>query len=135
MRWWLRILVTLVLAPILWQLAAVYVGSAQGGALDALITAATTTLPKTYLIYTLPALAVIVIVLLPADRLLALVGADLLVVVVAPLVLSGAIHDPRLDAAGLRGLAFAYGLVFGLTVREPRTTPRRQAATQGSANP
>ena len=134
MNWWLRILVTLVLAPILSQLASIYLGSTQGGAPEALLTAALVALPKVYLVYTLPALALVALFLLPADRLLARVGADLLIVGVAPLLamlvpllLSLVSSDPRLDAAGLVYLAFAYGLVFGLTIREPRTGQARTA--------
>ena len=85
MRWWLRILVTLVLAPILWQLATSYLGSTQGGSPDALAQAALASLPKIYLIYTLPALAVVVLCLV-ADRILARLGLDLLIVAVAPAV-------------------------------------------------
>ena len=133
MRWWLRILVSLILAPILWQLAGIYLGTTQGGTPDAMVAAAYRTLPKLYLVYTLPAVALLLLLLL-ADRLLALAGLDLLIVAVAPLlavlvllVASRFIADPRLDA--LYYLAFAYGLVFGLTVREP---PRAVPVIRGS---
>lgn len=126
MRLWLRILVTLVLAPLVWQIGVIYLGTNMGGSPDALATASLTSLPKVYLVYTLPALAVVALLLLPADRLLARIGADLLVVAVAPLlalavpvVLRLVTGDPRLDVAALDALAFLYGLVFGLTVREP----------------
>ena len=133
MRWWLRVLVPLILAPLVWQMAGVYLGTTQGGTPDAMLAAATKTLPKIYLVYTLPALALLLLLLM-ADRLLALLGLDLLIVAVAPLVAvlvllvaSRFVADPRLDA--LYYLAFAYGLVFGLTVREP---PRAMTASRGS---
>lgn len=129
MRLWLRIVVTLVLAPLLWQAAAVYLGANQGGDAADLAMKALHLLPSLYLTYTLPALALVVVLLVPLDRLLALVGADLLIVAVAPLVaalvptlLALVVHNPRLDAAGIGWLAFVYGLVFGLTVREPLRT-------------
>ncbi len=125
MRLWHRILITLVLAPLLWQLGAIYLGANTSGAEGALA-ASMTNLPIAYLVYTLPALAIVALLLIPADRLLALIGADLLIVAVAPLlalavpvVLRLFVDSPRLDAAGLDGLAVLYGLVFGLTVREP----------------
>ena len=127
MRLWLRVLVTLVLAPLLWQAAAVYLGANQGGDPAVMATKSLHLLPSLYLTYTLPALAVVALVLVPVDRLLALIGADLLVVAVAPVVaalvpalLSHIVHNSRLDAAGIGTLALMYGLVFGLTVREPR---------------
>ena len=129
MRLWLRIVVTLVLAPLLWQAAAVYLGANQGGDAADLATKALRLLPSLYLTYTLPALALVVVLLVPLDRLLALVGADLLIVAVAPLVaalvptlLALVVHNPRLDAAEIGWLAFVYGLVFGLTLREPLRT-------------
>ncbi len=130
MRLWLRVVVTLVLAPLIWQAAAIYLGANQGGDPGDLATKSLLLLPSLYLTYTLPALAIVALLLVPLDRLLALVGADLLVVGAAPIVamlvptlLGFVIHDPRLHAAGIATLAFVYGLVFGLTVREPRATP------------
>jgi len=124
-RWWLRIVVTLCLAPLLWQLTRLYIASAQGG-LPALPEVLLGTL-RIYLLYTLPALAMIAVLLLPADRLLAHLGANLLIVIVAPVLaglvpvlLSTVIDSPRLHVAGLEALALIYGLVFGLTVRERR---------------
>ncbi len=140
MRWWWRIVVTLVLAPIVWLLAAIYLGTTTGGTADALAKASLASLPKLYLIYNLPALAVIALVLLPVDRLLTSIGADLLIVAVAPIlaylvpvVLSLVIHDPRLDATAIHGLAFTYGLVFGLTIREPRWTTGAAANNERNA--
>ena len=127
MRLWLRVLVALVLAPLLWQVGAIYLGANQGGDPADLATKALHLLPEIYLTYTLPALAILALLLVPLDRLLALIGGDLLIVAVAPLVaalvpalLSRVVHNPRLDAAGIGWLAVVYGLVFGLTVREPR---------------
>lgn len=127
MRLWLRVLVSLVLAPLLWQAGAIYLGANQGGDATDLATKALHLLPGLYLTYTLPALAILALLLVPIDRLLALIGADLLIVAVAPLVaalvpmlLALVVHNPRLDAAGIGWLAVVYGLVFGLTVREPR---------------
>ena len=137
-RWWVRVIVTLVLAPIVWRLAAVYLEAAQGGSPEDLLAASAAILPKLYLAYTLPALALIVAALIPAGLLLAPIGADLLIVGVAPLlavlapgVLSHVLHDPRLDAAGIECLALAYGLVFGLTVREPRRRQGIMRNTEG----
>ena len=128
MRLWLRVVVTLVLAPLIWQAVEIYLGANQGGDPSDLAASSLRMLGTTYLIYSLPALAIIVVLLVPIDRLLALIGADLLVVAVAPLVaglvpLVLAHVDPRLDAAGIGALAVLYGLVFGLTVREPRRAP------------
>ena len=133
MRWWWRTVVTLALAPIVWQLASIYLGSTTGRGIDQLATSSLASLPMIYLNYTLPAVALVMVVLLPADRLLSLIGADLMIVVVAPILACGVlvalsrfVTGPRLDA--LYSLAFAYGLVFGLTVRE---LPCVAAATRG----
>ena len=133
MRLWLRVVVTLVLSPLLWQAGAIHLGAAQGGDPKLMAETSMRPLPRLYLTYTLPALAVVVLLLVPIDSLLALFGADLLIVAVAPLVaamvpplLSIVVHAPRLDVAGIGTLACVYGLVFGLTIREPR---RRTASS------
>lgn len=131
MRWWLRLVLTLVLAPVVWRLAALYLETAQGGDAMDLSVQSGDILLRVYLTYTLPAAALIVLLLTPAEFVLRRLGADLLIVGVAPalawlvpIVLSHFIRDPRLDAEAVKGLAFIYGLVWGLTIREPRTRRR-----------
>ena len=129
MRWWLRLIVTLVLAPILWRIVAGYIEANGGGNPSNIVSASTLILGKIYIAYTLPALAVIVVLLIPADFILHRLDLDILIVGVAPLL---ACAVPLVLArfgigqgnAGLLGLAFAYGLTWGLTVREPRAPSR-----------
>lgn len=127
MSWWLRFIVTLVLAPILWWAVTLYVGMRQGQDVSdwAPLFAA---LGEVYKLYTLPALVLLAFVLFPVDLLLRVLGIGLLSVVVSPLVawlvallVLTFVHDPRVQSAGdAVGLAVSYGLVWGLTTREPR---------------
>ena len=130
MAWWVRLIVTLVLAPLLWRIAGVYVESQQGGVPADLLVQSVPLLGKLYLTYTLPATAVLLAILLPLGRMFRKLGLDLLMVAVAPLVACAA---PLLlgkvlpevagtGVSGLLGLAFAYGLTWALTIREPATS-------------
>ena len=81
-------------------------------------------LGRIYVAYTLPALAIVVVLLIPVDLILRRIGLDILIVGIAPLlaclvpvVLAG--FGIGQDSVGVLGLAFAYGLVWGLTIREP----------------
>ena len=129
MRWWLRLILTLVLAPILWRIVAGYIEANAGGNPSNIVSASTLILGKIYIAYTLPALAVIVVLLIPADFVLHRLDLDILIVGVAPLL---ACAVPLVLArfgigqgnAGLLGLAFTYGLTWGLTVREPHAASR-----------
>ena len=141
MAWWIRLIVTLVLAPLLWRLVTAYVASVQGSDPMDLVKSSGPILLGIYIGYTLPAAAMVAAVLTPVGYGLRRIGADLLIVGVAPLlacltliVLALVVKDPRIEAAtGLLGLAFAYGLVWGLTIREPRAHRRRK--TDAPADP
>ncbi len=130
MAWWVRLLLTLVLAPLLWRTVGVYVESQQEGTLTDLLAQSGPLLGKLYLTYTLPAAAVLLAILLPLDLLLRRFGLDLLMIGIAPLVacalpllleksLPAMVGD---ESSGLLGLAFAYGLTWALTIREPATS-------------
>ncbi len=130
MAWWVRLIVTLVLAPLLWRTVGLYIDSQQGDAVADLLRQSVPLLGKVYLAYTLPVAAVLLAIILPVDLLLRKLGLDLLVVGVAPLVacavplvVDRVLHGPAgTGVTGLVGLAFAYGLVWGLTIREPATS-------------
>lgn len=125
--WWWRFLLTLVLGPALWWIGAGYVATQQGSSFPEWLQAIPDVLPDVYLYYTLPALLLCVI-LFGIDRLLQLASLDILTVIVSPLVayaLAWAavhyIHEPHVQAAGSAlPLFVCYGLVWGLTIREPR---------------
>lgn len=126
MAWWVRLILTLVLAPLLWRAVGVYVDSQQGGAATDLLARSVPLLGKLYLTYTLPAAVVLLAILLPLDVLLRKLGLDLLVIGVAPLVacavpllLGKALPEMAGEVSGLLGLAFAYGVTWALTIREP----------------
>ena len=129
MAWWVRLILTLALAPLLWRVVGVYVESQQGGVATDLLARSVPLLGKLYLTYTVPAAAVLLAILLPLDLLLRRLGLDLLVIGVAPLVacavpllLAKALPDAaRNGVSGLLGLAFAYGITWALTIREPAT--------------
>ncbi len=124
MRWWIRLIITLVLAPILWRLVEGYLQANAGGDLSDLLRGSVTMLGKIYIAYTLPALAVIVVLLIPADLVLRRLGLAILIVGLAPLLaclvpIVLARFGIGREGVGLVGLAFVYGLVWGLTIREP----------------
>ena len=126
MAWWARLILTLVLAPILWRIVGGYIETQQGADWTGVLTGSGVVLAKIYLAYTIPAAAAVLVLLLPIDLLLRRLGLDLLVVFVAPLLtcalpivlerVGGRVPD---QGAGLLGLAFAYGLTWALTIREP----------------
>ena len=124
MRWWVRLIITLALAPILWQIVEGYLQANAGGNPADLLRGSAALLGKIYIAYTLPALAIVVALLMPADLVLRRLGLAILIVGVAPLlaclvpVVLGRFGVGQ-DNAGIIGLAFAYGLVWGLTIREP----------------
>jgi hypothetical protein len=137
MRWWLRIILTLVLAPILWRLVAGYIAVNAGGSAMDIARGSAVVLGEIYVAYTLPALAIIILLLVPADIVLRRIGVAILIVGVAPLLaclvpLVLARYGIGQDNGGMLGLAFAYGLVWGLTIREPRQT--RGAAMAADAS-
>ena len=127
MRWWLRFVLTLVFGPPLWWIAAGYVATQQGGTLMRWWQATPKVLPEVYLFYTLPALLLCAL-LFGLDRLLKLVSLDLFTVIMSPIVAYAlawaAVHfipEPHVRAAGSAlPLFVCYGLVWGLTIREPR---------------
>ncbi len=127
MRWWLRFLVTLAVGPLIWWTITGYVATQQGTTFMQWLSAIPKVLPQVSLIYTLPGL-LLCAVLLGVDRLLKLVSLDLFTVIVSPLVAYGlasaAVHyipEQHVRAAGSSLPLFAcYGLVWGLTIREPR---------------
>lgn len=127
MRWWLRFVLTLVFGPPLWWIVTGYVATQQGSTLGQWWQDVPKVLPEVYLLYTLPAV-VLCVILLGLDRLLKLVSLDLFTVLVSPVLaycLAWAVvtfvPEPHVKAAGAALPLFAfYGLVWGLTVREPR---------------
>ena len=127
MRWWHRLLVTLILAPLLWRLGVCYIASQQGSTWPDLAQQSLGVLLVAFLTFTLPALA-LCFVLLASDRLLHALGLDLMTVLVSPLIAFGIawavlhfVREPHVQAAeGALSLAVFYGLVWGLTIREPR---------------
>ena len=129
MAWWVRLILTLALAPLLWRVVDIYVESQQGGVATDLLARSVPLLGKLYLTYTVPAAAVLLAILLPLDLLLRRLGLDLLVIGVAPLVacavpllLAKALPEAAgSGVSGLLGLAFAYGMTWALTIREPTT--------------
>lgn len=129
MRWWHRLLVTLILAPLLWRLGVCYIASQQGSSWADLAQQSVGVLGEVYLVFTLPAL-VLCLVLLACDGLLHALRLDLMTVLVSPLVAFGIaeavitlVPEAHVEAAAAQGalsLAVFYGLVWGLTIREPR---------------
>ena len=134
MRWWLRFLVTLVLGPPLWWFLSGYLATQQGSTFAQWLQATPKVLLEVTLVYTLPALLLCAI-LLGLDRLLKLLSLDLFTVLVSPIVayaLAWAavnfIPEQHVRAAGSSlPLFVCYGLIWGLTIREPL---RRRAAGQ-----
>ena len=126
MRLWLRFLVTLVLGPPVWWILTGYLATQQGSTLAQWFQAMPKVLAEVYLIYTLPALLLCAI-LLGMDRLLKLLSLDLFTVLASPVVayaLAWAaikfIPEQHVQAAGsLLPLFACYGLIWGLTIREP----------------
>ena len=99
MRWWIRLIITLVLAPILWRLVEGYLQANAGGDLSDLLRGSVTMLGKIYIAYTLPALAVIVVLLIPADLVLRRLGLGILIVGLAPLLACLTIREPAAATA------------------------------------
>lgn len=126
MRWWLRFVLTLVFGPPVWWIITGYVATQQGSTLGQWWQDLPKVLPEVYLVYTLPALLLCVI-LLGIDRLLKLASLDLFTVLVSPIAAYGlawaAVHfipEQHAMAAGASLPLFAfYGLVWGLTIRDP----------------
>lgn len=126
MRWWLRVVLTLVLGPLVWWIVVGYVATQQGMTFTQWLQAIPTKLPEVYLLYTLPALLLCAI-LYGVDRLLERLSLDLFTVLVSPLVgyalAWAAVHyipEQHVRAAASALPLFAcYGLVWGLTIREP----------------
>lgn len=127
MRWWLRFISTLVLGPAAWWIASGYVATQRGTTFMQWLQATPKVLAEVYLVYSLPALLLCAI-LYAVDRLLKLASLDFLTVVVSPLLAYGlayaAVHyipEQHVQAAGSSiSLFVCYGLVWGLTTREPR---------------
>ena len=131
MRPWLRFVLTLVLGPLIWWLVGGYVATQQGSTIAQWWGDLPEVLPHAYLVYTLPAVLLLVI-LLGIDRLLKLASLDLFTVIVSPVVAFGLawaavrfVPEPHVQAAGAVLPLFAcYGLVWGLTIREPKRLRR-----------
>lgn len=138
MRWWMRLVITLVLAPLLWWLGVAYLLTQQGAAWSDVFAQIVPVLESVYIVFTLPALVVCGVALTASDMILSRLGIALLTVVVSPL-LAGFIaaavrhlvYEPHVQSAtGAVPLAIIYGLIWGLTIREPRNrrpVPRRTA--------
>lgn len=132
MRWWLRLIVTLVLTPLLWQLTRNYLAWHEGMGWGDLLQQTPTVLAGIYMVLTLPALVLCGIVLTASDALLRRLGVDLLTVIVSPLLAWGIAAASAWAfgrfapgpyapvAAGAVPMLAVYGLVWGLTIREPR---------------
>lgn len=136
MRWWLRLVVTLLLTPLLWRLVTAYLANQQGMSWNDLLQQSPTILGGLYLMFTLPALVLCGAVLTLSDFVLDRLGLALLTVVVSPLLAWGVVAlivhfvpEPHAQAvASAMSLFVAYGLVWGLTIREPhRRLPARRA--------
>ncbi len=135
MRWWVRFAVTLVVAPLLWRGGMTYLASTQGATWDDLARESVGVLAGAYLTFTFPAL-VLCAVLAAMDLLLHALGLNLLTVAASPLVAGALVAAlmrlaPDAAAAGAVALAVSYGLVWGLTIREPRH--RRPARRRDAA--
>ena len=136
MAWWVRLIVTLVLAPLLWRAVGIYVESQQGGGVGELLQRSVALLGKVYLVDTLPAAGLLAIIL-PVDLLFRKLRLDLLVVGAAPLIACAVpfalarLWPAGVEAPGLAGLAVTYGLTWGLTIREPATS--KGVETRGKA--
>ncbi len=140
MRWWLRGLLTLALGPVAWWIGTGYVATQQGATLAQWGGDIPKVLPGVYLVYTLPAV-LLCAVLLGVDRLLKLLSLDLFTVLLSPVLAYllawlavRFVPEPHVQAAGAALPLFAaYGLVWGLTVREPR--PRDRSVAARATNP
>ncbi len=127
MRWWQRLLVTLILAPLLWRLGVCYIASQQGSTWAELAQQSVGVLLSIFILFTVPALLLCGLLLL-SDQALHRLGLDLMTVLVSPLIAFGIaeavlhlVTDPRVQAAqGAVSLAVFYGLIWGLTIRERR---------------
>ncbi len=127
MRWWLRFVLTLLMGPLVWWIASGYLATQQGSTFMQWLQATPKVLPAVYLVYTLPALLLCAI-LYAVDRLLKLASLDFITVIVSPVLAYGlawaAVHyipEQHVQAAGSSlPLLVCYGLVWGLTIREPR---------------
>ena len=110
-------------------------GAGASAALDALSQLPDVLAPllPIYFGATLPVLALIVLILLPAEYSLKRLGLDLLTVFAMPVVayfvtaaVASFVPDPPAETlSNSLWLVALYGLVFGLTIREPRRLARR----------
>ena len=127
MRWWLRFVLTLLLGPLVWWIASGYVATQQGSTFTQWMQAIPKVLPEVYLVYTLPALLLCAI-LFAVDRLWKVASLDFVTVIISPVLAYGlawaAVHfipEQHVQAAGSSlPLFLCFGLVWGLTIREPR---------------
>ena len=124
MRIWHRLLLTLILAPILWRLLAIYLANQGGEPASDLWLASPALLGKVDLVTTIPAL-VLLSILMAVEWVLKAIGLDLLIAAIAPILaaafaigVTSLVHDPRIPE-GLLGLFVVHGLVWGLSIREP----------------
>ena len=130
MRVWHRLVLTLVLAPILWRLGAIYIATQGGEPAADLWRASPALLGKVSLVATIPAL-VLLLILVATEWVLKRLGVDLFIAALAPMLAAAAavgvtslVHDPRVPEGSV-GLFVAYGLVWGLGIREPREESQR----------
>ena len=143
MRWWLRVLLTLVLAPPLWRLGSAYLASQLGTSWSDLAQQSVPLLGKVYMTFTLPALVLCGGILALADIILHRLGLDLLTVIISPLLafavvlgIVGLVKEPHVQSAnGAIVLAIVYGLVWGLTIREPRPPGAQRAESPQHRRP
>ena len=138
MRWWLRVVLTLVLAPLLWRLGSAYLENQLGASWSDIAQQSIPVLGKVYMAFTLPAFVLCGGLLALVDIILHRLGLDLLTVIVSPLLafavtlgIIDVVQEPHVQAAhGAIVLAVVYGLVWGLTIREPRV--RRSLRARGA---
>lgn len=136
MRWVLRAVATLVLAPPLYRLIFIYLASQQGDEAGDLLQASVEALLQYYTAFSVPALALIILILTPAELLLKRSGLLLMTVVVSPLiawptalVFAHFIQDAQAKGTtGLVAIAVTYGLVWGLSIRETKPRERVKVA-------
>lgn len=124
MRWLFRPVTTLLLGPIVFVLVRLYL---QGAPSDAeMWRAAARQVGAIYATFTFPALILVLAILLPVDLILRRTGFGLATVLVSPILAIAAVSllrdivtEPHIQAWSSLSLAAAYGLVWGLTIRDP----------------
>lgn len=126
MRWLFRPVTTLLLGPIVFELVRLYLQATTQGTAD--MQTAVRQVGQIYAAFTFPALILILAILLPVDLVLRRTGFGLATVLVSPILaiaavslLRDVVNEPHIQAWSSLSLAAAYGLVWGLTIRDPST--------------